>query len=254
MGRFASVEPIGPLAAVADALWCYTPGPAERGPTGLRVLPDGRIDLIARLRLGPRGVEPEAVTVCGPTDRFKRFELSPGYAWVGVRFRLGAVGPAAGVDPAGLFGRSVDARECSARYGGLWDAIAGRPDPRAALAALGDDLAGRDWGARPAEWLARGLRLLAGGGRVAEVARAVGVSERTLRRGVVAVTGLSPKSVARIARFRAAVDRLRHDPANLCAVALSAGYADQAHLCREVAEFAGLTPSAIRSGEPEQIV
>jgi AraC-like DNA-binding protein len=81
--------------------------------------------------------------------------------------------------------------------------------------------------------------------RVSNVAKVIGVSERTLRRDIIATVGLSPKVLARILRFQKTLTllRLRKQP-DLCDIAFDCGYADQAHMGREFQEFSGLTPTA----------
>ena len=60
--------------------------------------------------------------------------------------------------------------------------------------------------------------------------------------------GLPPKLVGRIARFERAREAIVDDPsADLAAVAARCGYADQAHLSREVAAFAGSSPDRMRA-------
>ena len=55
--------------------------------------------------------------------------------------------------------------------------------------------------------------------------------------------GLPPKTVARLLRFRRAVDRCAAAPSSRWSeVALDAGYFDQAHLIRDFRQFAGMTP------------
>ena len=81
---------------------------------------------------------------------------------------------------------------------------------------------------------------------MAAVARAVGVTTRTLHREMLAWTGLPPKLLARIFRLQAALGRLRrhrHD-GPLAILAAEAGYADQAHMAREFRDLAGAPPSA----------
>lgn len=58
--------------------------------------------------------------------------------------------------------------------------------------------------------------------------------------------GLPPKTVARLARFEAALQRLTAGRvASLAELALDCGYADQAHFNRDFRGFAGETPRAI---------
>ncbi|WNV75621.1 helix-turn-helix domain-containing protein [Geodermatophilus sp. DSM 44513] len=98
----------------------------------------------------------------------------------------------------------------------------------------------------PAPEVAEAWRLtLAGGGRVpvAEVARRVGWSARHLTVRFRAETGLRPKEAARVVRFDRARRALAvHPRPDLAGLAAAAGYADQAHLCREWRAFTGLAP------------
>lgn len=75
---------------------------------------------------------------------------------------------------------------------------------------------------------------------IGALAAELGVSHRYLQLGFRRQVGLTPKTVARIARFqRAAVSMAGPGRA---AGSSSHGYADQAHFCRETRAMAGLTP------------
>ena len=84
------------------------------------------------------------------------------------------------------------------------------------------------------------LRASHGTARVADVARAVGWSERHLAARFRAEIGLTPKAAARVIRF----DRARRmiPSTDGATVAATCGYADQPHLVRDFVEFTGLTP------------
>jgi AraC-like DNA-binding protein len=100
--------------------------------------------------------------------------------------------------------------------------------------------------------VAAAWRLLVGSGgaiRVAAVAEQVGWSPRYLRRRLLAETGLTPKSAARVARFDRARRLLQRQaragqPPALADLAATCGYYDQAHLAREFRELASCPPSA----------
>jgi AraC-like DNA-binding protein len=83
-------------------------------------------------------------------------------------------------------------------------------------------------------------------GEVRALARKIGISERQLRRRFLTAAGYSPKMFQRIVRFQKLLALAkRHPAARLGDAAHAAGYADQAHMTREVGEFAGVTPSAL---------
>jgi AraC-like DNA-binding protein len=79
------------------------------------------------------------------------------------------------------------------------------------------------------------------------VADALGVSERQLHRRCLAHFGYGPKTVQRVLRFQDAVALARLDRP-LARVAAEAGYADQAHLARDVKALAGVTLTDLLAG------
>ncbi|MFI9511290.1 helix-turn-helix domain-containing protein [Nocardia sp. NPDC052566] len=96
------------------------------------------------------------------------------------------------------------------------------------------------------EVLASWHRILTSGGqlRIGALAESLGWSHKRLLTRFESQIGLTPKRAAMLARFRCAVDGLLAGrPA--ADVATACGYADQAHLCREVSMFADQTPGAL---------
>jgi AraC-like DNA-binding protein len=85
-----------------------------------------------------------------------------------------------------------------------------------------------------------------GGERIAGLARRLGVSKRTLERRFFDGVGLPPKRFARIARMQQSLRLLSLPEASVAGVAHTMGYADQAHLTRELVELAGCRPGEIR--------
>ena len=78
------------------------------------------------------------------------------------------------------------------------------------------------------------------------LAAAVELGERQLRRAFGAAVGYGPKTYARVIRFRVALGLVRAGEP-LASAALAAGYADQAHMTREMAALAGRPPGALRA-------
>lgn len=82
------------------------------------------------------------------------------------------------------------------------------------------------------------------------LARALGVTPRTLQRRFAAATALSPKQLARIVRFQRVFAAWRADPMSLSRVALECGYFDQSHLVRDFRDFAGAPPAGFLAALP----
>ena len=74
--------------------------------------------------------------------------------------------------------------------------------------------------------------------------RRSGYGATRFRRRFVDELGVTPQQLARLLRFRRALDRLdAHTP--LAHLALEVGYVDQAHMCRDFQRFAAATPTQV---------
>jgi AraC-like DNA-binding protein len=76
-----------------------------------------------------------------------------------------------------------------------------------------------------------------------ELARHAGLSARQFRRLCMEQTGVGPKMLCRIVRFRAAASDAAKRSTDWAGFALDHGYYDQAHFINEFREFSGLTPA-----------
>jgi AraC-like DNA-binding protein len=213
-------------AALRDLVECawVVDGPPEQ----VRVLPDGCMDLMC--------IEGR-VMVAGP-DTTAFVSRRDGEPFVGLRFHPGVL-------PRLL---EVPASELQNERVPLSDLRGGRSQ-RGCLTELTVALASEEPRAETAPWslglLGHVTRRLAAGWAVADVAREIGWSNRTLQRQCTAVYGYGAAALRRILRFRRAV-RLLGDGMPLVEVAGRAGYADQPHLYREVRELAGVPLAALR--------
>jgi AraC-like DNA-binding protein len=217
------------LAHVVRCLWVRSG--AERDAI---VLPDGCLDVIVR---------DGRALIAGPDTGPFSVTLPPGEVVAGVRLQPGAGGAVVGVPadelrdlrPAleDLWGRA--GREAGERAG---------DDPAALLAALRARLAA----AAPDPRVLAAARRLYGAPAtpIPAIAAAVGLGERQLRRRFAAAVGYGPKTYARVARFHRALVLVRAgDPP--ATAAFAAGYADQAHMTREMRALAGATPARLRA-------
>lgn len=86
------------------------------------------------------------------------------------------------------------------------------------------------------------------GQSIGTLARECGLSPRRLHELFMHEVGVSAKRVARLMRFRRGLDQLIRTPQlDLCELALCLGYYDQAHLCRDFRELAGMSPLQYRA-------
>ncbi len=197
----------------------------------VRVLPDGCMDLI-QMHGG--------LVVAGP-DTTVSVAHRGAEPIAGLRFRPGVLPRLIGVPASTLLDRRVPLDDLR---------IVG---PRRPLVETAVWLAACSPSTYTAPWslgqLGHVTRRLGTGASVSAVADDIGWSKRTMQRQCAAVYGYGPTTLRRILRFRRAA-RLLAAGLPPGEVAARAGYADQPHLHREVREFAGVTPSAIRSAQP----
>ncbi|MER6363552.1 AraC family transcriptional regulator [Kitasatospora sp. NPDC001527] len=242
---------------------------------GQLVVPDGCVDLV----WSEAGLE-----VVGPDNAPRSVPVRSGAELAGLRLRPGAGGLLLGEVPVReLCDRQVPLAELAgaATAERLGERLARAPGLREAAAELDAFAASLAPGRPPDRVVERAVAALgrAQGARVPELAAELGLSERQLRRRVTDAVGYGPKTLHAVLRFQRALafaradrdgavagdggvagerERERGACADRCAagygagagsglaeVAVRAGYADQAHLTREVRRWAGVPPTVL---------
>lgn len=214
--RYREYRPPEALAPFVERFWTL-----ETGETAARypVLPDGCLDIVDH---GERGIE-----AVGAMTAPETVALPARSRLVGVRFRTGMAGPFLRTPPGELTGLRPALED-------LWGAAARSLHQRLLEASS----------------QAERLRALACAlPRPPEDAtpwrvRLGGLSPRQFRRRCLEETGLTPKMLDRVLRFRRALRTVRTAPhLGWAEVAAECGYYDQSHLIRDFREFAGTTPA-----------
>ncbi|GAA3703799.1 helix-turn-helix transcriptional regulator [Nonomuraea antimicrobica] len=237
-----------PAPGLAGRITCGWLRTSEVGFTQL-VVPDACVDLV----WGANGP-----LVAGPDTGPMPASIRAGEAMAGLRFSPGAVGSFFGVPLDELRDRRVPLSELPG-----WRALLaqltslpveaihhgrGAAQAEARLRAL-EAMAVRRLAADPdgVDTTASAIATALGQGRsVAEAAWALGYSERQLLRRSVTSFGYGPKTLQRIVRFQRAL-RLARAGRPLAEVAVTAGYADQAHLANDVKRLSGVQMSHLVS-------
>lgn len=240
-----------PHASLAPWIACYWEFTAREGaPPVHYVPPDGCTSLL----IPTSGPHAGTLLYTGPWLEPHTVPVGPGARFVGVRLRPGGTAGVLHLSPAVLLNATYPAvhiggprgselqRELSARIvgTGTMDDLAtaldafwmrqshafAAPDPlvSAAVNALVDSNGERG---------------------IANTARVVGCSERTLLRRFRVATGLTPKQFARIRRVLAAAWHAVDGEERWGRIAAAAGYADQPHLIHDVKALTGLRPEEL---------
>ena len=216
-----------------------------------RVLPDGCADILF--------VGSEAPFVVGPATHTFMVSLPPEGIVTGVRFRPGAAAAMLGLPLDEILNREVE-------LDAIWN--------RTAVSELTDSVLGGRTASGRLDALERALGIRATSvpmpdagvlAAIAEIKRNPDVSQdelekvagycaRHLRRRFHEAVGYGVKTfqrIARLQRFRESSCRPEQHRHGLAGMAAHLGYADQAHMTREVKELSGVTPSNLRVIAPQ---
>jgi AraC-like DNA-binding protein len=205
-------------------------------PSVADVTPDGCTDLIWQSGHGAYVAGPDTGPVPAP--------LPPGTIVIGARFRPGAGGAAFGIPLAALRDQRVGLADC---LPALARALPGDLPPDIALEVVTSAAAQLASSGPPDHAVMHGARLLAGHGRVAELSAELGISERQLLRRFDTAVGYGPKTLHRVLRFQRVMRQLEAagPGPDLAELAVRSGYADQAHMTREITRLAGRPPGTL---------
>jgi AraC-like DNA-binding protein len=229
MGWFAPRPAAPDLGAVLDCRY------VARAAGHHDMLPDGAMDLV--------WIQGRGIMLCGPDTRAWSFDMDPGRAIAGVRFRPGAAGAVLGVPADELVDRRTPLGDLlgAATERVLVERLEADPGCRAI-----EDVVRRHL--RPIDPIADLAALVASDPAygVAALAATTGLSTRQLRRRFDLAVGFGPAYYARIARLqRFAKAAVRRPERGLAELAVEAGYSDQSHLARDTRDIAGRTPRGL---------
>jgi AraC-like DNA-binding protein len=236
-GEVSEFEPYRerPAGVPGATLWTRT---AEGGE--YRILPDGCMDLL---------LMDDELIIAGPDTRAWVGSADAGTTYAGIRFAPGTAPRFLGVPARELLNERVPLSDLwsPARSRRLADQVRSAP-----VSALALEQAVASLTEEPPDRLIthvlRAIRsgMLRGGAGVLSLAGSVGLSERQLHRRCLNAFGYGPKTLDRVLRMNVALDHARTGIA-LADVAVLTGYADQAHLTRDVKALTGLPPRILLS-------
>jgi AraC-like DNA-binding protein len=255
---FLERAPRGRLRAIVERLWLVEdPTPGAAGDT---ICPDGAMEIVLhigdamRQRLGVDDRLQARALLVGQMDGPIDIVPTGAISMVGARFAPGAFHRVLPI-PQHRLARAIHdltdiaplwARESVDRLAAAPTAAARLDVFEAALERLVPEAS--DDAAQAIAFASARLRASGGETSIGTLARAIGISRRQFERRFQEHVGLSPRLFARIVRFQRAfhaLDRSSGRPHSGAAIAARCGYADQAHMVREIRRFAGKTPSVL---------
>lgn len=226
--------------ALASWVECAWSSEVTLAAQAAAVRPDGCLDIV----YSPA----DGLLAIGAMTTQRQFDHAPGAAPCGVRFLPGMAREFLRVSPAELTDQSIPledllggtARELKRRLSGV-ELCADRA--RLLAASL------RPPADRPNS-VQRAITAIANSRGTADldrISRHANLSPRQFRRRCSEESGLTPKHLCRILRFRHTIQLAYAAADDWAGIAAEAGYFDQAHLIRDFHEFTGQTPMAVFS-------
>jgi AraC-like DNA-binding protein len=240
MGTYREFAPSPPLHALVACRWLREL-PADDPADSTLVLPDGCVDLIWR---------DGKLVVAGLDLTARRSPVQPGTAIAGIRLRPGVAGAVFGMPASELLDAQTPLQDVIGLPGSeLAERLAGAEGHEAEYLVLEGAVAAAIADRTPDPLvLAATRRLGFPGSRVDELADALGISERQLRRRFHQAVGYGPKTLDRILRFRRLVSQAQavtDGEVDLARLAADLGYADQAHMTRDSVRLTGMPPARL---------
>jgi AraC-like DNA-binding protein len=258
MPSYCEQPPAAPLTRWVECVWLLQ---SDTAVSAHRVPPDGCLDLIYDHDHGLRAI--------GTMTREQRFDFPEGVCLAGIRFRPGMAGPFLGVSPAELTDGSAPLEDLWARRAReLRMKVEDARSIQDAMGILLSSLPTRNIAPNPVQKAIEAIAAANGNVDLDSVARQANLSPRQFRRRCLEESGLGPKHLCRVLRFRHAcriagaagqpnmsrlnkgrlnMARVSMGPMDWSAIALDAEYFDQAHFIRDFRQFTGLTPMAVFS-------
>jgi AraC-like DNA-binding protein len=222
-------------------------------PATVRVIPDGCVDIV--------WVNDQAPHVAGPMTEPVLYAIESGTEIVAVRLRPGVARRLLGENAKALLNQDVPLRDLwPGHRAASWEEVSAARSEPARLAAIAEAMSARlrtdggfdDFVMHAAAWIARHPFA-----SLDELGGLSGLSERQMRRRFDEAIGYGPKKLQRILRLQRLLWLASRESTlvkNLAQLSFAAGYADQAHMTREVAAFTGASPRHLLNGAPRSAV
>lgn len=247
VGRYDEMSPPTVLADHFRCVWIHDIGNAP--DRDIAVVPDGCCDIIWT---------GDELMVVGP-DRTAAFPaLADRMRITGIRFRPGSAFSWLGLPLSEIVGRTIPLDDLWGKAAhDIGQRIGECRSDRQRLFALCHALEQRSANARalPPEMRAAFDLLSRQRETAVHLSKELGLSERSLRRRCNEIFGYGPKTLERILRFQRLLALGQQSPGTtLAALAIDTGYADQAHMTREVRLLSCLTPREILQQLPHPTI
>src|SRR5271168_2509456 len=192
MPSYCEQPPAASLTRWVECVWLLQ---SDSAVSGHRVPPDGCLDLTYDHDHGLRAI--------GTMTREQRFNFPEGVSMAGIRFRPGMAGPFLGVSPSELTDGSAPLEDLWARHAReLKIKVEDARSIQDAMGILLSSLPMHDIAPNPVQKAIEAIAAANGNADLDSVARQANLSPRQFRRRCLEESGLGPKHLCRVLRFR----------------------------------------------------
>ena len=225
--------PADPLKHLIECLWSIE----VQGETSNYVSPDGCVDIVYSPSFGCR--------IVGAMTREQVFVLAASTRTLGIRFRPGMARSILGISIAELTDSFLSVEDLWPKAGReLRNRLDNASFASSAFEILEESVSQKPRHPTALEQAFRELTAGRGTLSLNYLARQANLSDRQFRRTCREESGLRPKQLSRILRFRHGKElAFRAAQPDWAAIAIEAGYCDQSHLIRDFVLFTGRNPS-----------
>jgi AraC-like DNA-binding protein len=229
-----------PPSALSRWVECSWSIESTRPLRGYAVMPDGCLDLIYSPESGLRAIGAMTVT--------RHHNLCAGVPSAGVRFQPGMARRFFRIAPSELTDQAIALDDLPGRSARELERRLGEAKSSSEIVKLlVGQVFGVDAAVDPVQKAIEAITAAHGDIDLNYVSSKANLSPRQFRRRCLEESGLSPRRLCRILRFRYASQLASRAPRDWAGIAQAAGYYDQAHLIRDFREFSGVTPMSVFS-------
>lgn len=191
----------------------------------------------------------------GQTDRIRRFTAKEGYGIFGVLLQPYAIPVLFGIPSAEFKNELVDLALLGQDGKDITDQMLLAKDNSQRLQLINNFLQQRlrEFERPEVVYAAQSIYKLNGLINIKTLADQVSLSPRQFERKFKEHVGFSPKSFARIVRFKTLLSKYKRGDSTLTKAAYDFGYYDQAHFIQDFKQFSGYNPHAYFSGEAKEV-
>lgn len=237
MPFYFELAPPRRLAESVECIWVMRHSQAS--VASHRVLPDGCADIIFTAGNGKPTLQ-----VVGTMTQFQDFRIISGQMHVGIRFHPGMWAAQVAEPASRMTDRLISLEEFwGKRARSLLARLEEARSPNACTSLLAENV-GAISPVTPLQRALAWMRTQNGMVSLDDLASHAGLSSRQFRRLCREQTGVSPKLLARILRFRFAISRVHGERGDHAGLAADCGYFDQSHFISDFQRFSGQTPAA----------